>query len=150
MKLFFKPLNQQGFTIVEIVTACVVFPMIVASIYTAFRAVSADYAQAKQFNEMYAVLSACPEIDRALDYDIVTGTNNCYPNNTFYGEGGGSAVYTYTPTLTVTPTSSLSASDPLQVVPDSKVIDITVNHLNSSAPPLELRMLITRNGIGQQ
>lgn len=150
MKLHREPSDQQGFTIVEIVTACVVFPMIVVSIYTAFRAVSSDYAQAKQFNEMYAVLSACPEIDRALDYDIVTGTNNCYPNNTFYGEGGGSAVYTYTPTLTVTPTSSLSASDPLQVIPDSKVIDIKVNHLNSSAPPLELRMLITRNGIGQQ
>jgi hypothetical protein len=34
-------------------------------------------------------------------------------------------------------------------VPDSKVIDINVHRLNSTAPPLELRMLITRNGIGQ-
>ncbi len=150
MKLFSKPLNQQGFTIVEIATACVVFPIIVIAMYSAFHSVSVDYTQARQFNDMYAVLSACPEIDRALDYDIVNGTNNCYPNNTFYGENGGSAVYTYTPTLTVTPTSSLPNADPLQGVPDSKVIDIKVSNLNTSAPPMELRMLITRNGIGQQ
>jgi type II secretory pathway pseudopilin PulG len=141
--------NQQGFTLVEIVTACVVFPLVVVSMYTAFRAISTVYTRAKQFNEIYAVLSACPEIDRALDYDIVSGTNNCYPNNTFYGEGGGGAVFTYTPVLTVTPTSTLSGTDPLRSVPDSKVIDINVQRINSSAPPLELRMLITRNGIGQ-
>jgi hypothetical protein len=141
--------NTKGFTIVEIVTACVVFPLIVASVYAAFQAVSTTYSRARQFNDMYAVLSACPEIDRALDYDIVTGANNCYPNNTFYGENGGGAVFTYTPDLTVSQTSSLPAADPLQPVPDSKVIDIKVSRLNSSAPALELRMLITRNGIGQ-
>lgn len=134
---------------VEIVTACIVFPIIVVSVYSAFRAVSVDYAQSRQYNDMYAVLSACPEIDRALDYDIVTGTNNCYPNNTFYGENGGTAQYNYTPSLTVTQTSLLPSGDPLQAVPDSKVIDISVSRLNSSAPALELRMLITRNGIGQ-
>lgn len=145
-----KKINIAGFTMVEIMICCVVFPMIVVSIYTAFRSVSNEYTQARQFNEMYAVLSACPEIDRALDYDIVTGTNNCFPNNTFYGEDGGTAVFTYSPVLTVTPTGSLPNTDPLQSVPDSKVVDINVSHLNSSAPPLELRMLITRNGIGQQ
>jgi hypothetical protein len=149
MKLFRLKNNQKGITIVEIATACVIFPLIVVSVYSAFRALSLDYARARQFNDMYAVLSACPEIDRALDYDIVTGTNNCYPNNTFYGENSGTAVYSYSPTLTVTPTSSLPGTDPLQGVPDSKVIDITVSRPNSSAPSLELRMLITRNGIGQ-
>lgn len=144
-----KKTNSFGFTMVEILTACIVFPMIVVSVYTAFRAVSMTYAQARQFNDMYAVLSACPEIDRALDYDIVTGTNNCYPNNTFYGENGGSAVYTYSPNLTVTQTSALPNSDPVQLVPDSKIIDITVTRIGSSSPALELRMLITRNGIGQ-
>lgn len=134
---------------VEIATACVVFPMIVVSVYSAFRALGTDYARARQFNDIYAVLSACPEIDRALDYDIVTGANNCYPNNTFYGENGGTAVYQYTPNLTVTPTGSLPSTDPLQGVPDSKVIDINVSRPGSSAPALELRMLITRNGIGQ-
>jgi hypothetical protein len=105
MKLPLKTKNQQkGFTIVEIATACVIFPIIVVSVYTAFKAVLGDYARARQFNDMYAVLSACPEIDRALDYDIVTGSNNCYPNNTFYGENGGAAVYSYSPSLTVTPT----------------------------------------------
>lgn len=150
MKLFRRPRDNRGFTMIEIVTACVIFPIIVVSTYSAFEAIKTDYAQARQFNEMYAVLSACPEIDRALDYDIVTGANNCYPNNTFYGEGGGSAVFTYTPALTVTPTSSLPNSDPLQTVPDSKVIDISVSRVNSVAPPMELRMLITRNGIGQE
>jgi hypothetical protein len=150
MKLFRRNKNQQGFTIVEIATACVIFPMVVVFTYSAFRALSVDYASARQFNDMYAVLSACPEIDRALDYDIVTGTNNCYPNNTFYGENNGTAVYTYTPNLSVTQTGSLPSTDPLQSVPDSKVIDITVNRPGSSAPSMELRMLITRNGIGQQ
>jgi hypothetical protein len=84
-----------------------------------------------------------------LDYDIVTGANNCYPNNTFYGENGGSAQFTYTPNLTVTATSSLPNTDPLQGVPDSKVIDINVRRVNSTAQPMQLRMLITRNGIGQ-
>jgi hypothetical protein len=149
MKLFRLKNNQKGFTIVEIATACVIFPMVVVSTYSAFRAVSTDYARARQYNDIYAVLSACPEIDRALDYDIVTGANNCYPNNTFYGENSGTAVYNYTPNLTVTPTSSLPGTDPLQAVPDSKVIDITVSRPNSSAPSMELRMLITRNGIGQ-
>jgi hypothetical protein len=144
-----KSKDQYGFTMVEVMTACVIFPLIVVSIYSAFQAISTDYSQGRQFNDIYAVLSACPEIDRALDYDILTGTNNCYPNNTFYGENGGSAVFTYTPTLTVTPTGSLPNTDPLQAVPDSKIIDITVSRINSSAPPLELRMLITRNGIGQ-
>jgi hypothetical protein len=149
MKLIKTKKNNHGFTMVEVLTACIVFPMIVVSVYSAFRAVSTEYAHARQFNEMYAVLSACPEIDRALDYDIVNGTNNCFPNNVFGGENGGLAQYTYTPSLTVTPTASLPGTDPLQAIPDSKVIDINVNHLNSSAPALELRMLITRNGIGQ-
>lgn len=149
MKLNKKSTGQNGFTIVEILTACVVFPMIVVAMYNASRTISNSYSYSRQLNEMYAVLSACPEIDRALDYEIVNGTNNCYPNNTFYGEGG-SAVFTYTPTLTVTSTNSLSVSDPLRAVPDSKVIDIDVGFLNSSGPKLELKMLITRNGIGQQ
>jgi len=144
-----KKLNHKGFTMVEVMTACVVFPLIVVSIYAAFRAIDTDYSRARQYNDIYAVLSACPEIDRALDYDILTGANNCYPNNTFYGENGGTAVFTYTPTLTVTPTGSLPNTDPLQGVPDSKVIDITVARPNSNAQSLELRMLITRNGIGQ-
>jgi hypothetical protein len=151
MKLPLKTKNQQkGFTIVEIATACVIFPIIVVSVYTAFKAVLGDYARARQFNDMYAVLSACPEIDRSLDYDIVTGSNNCYPNNTFYGENGGAAVYSYSPSLTVTPTSILSGTDPLQPIPDSKVIDINVTRPGSTGAPMELRMLITRNGIGQQ
>src|ERR1043166_6417018 len=98
---------------------------------------------------MYAVLSACPEIDRALEYDSVSSSNNCYPNNSFYAEGGSGTIITYSPTLTVTYTPSLPSGDPLQAVPDSKVIDIAVGFQKSAAPPLELRMLITRNGIGQ-
>lgn len=149
MKLFLKNKKPTGFTVIEIAVACAVFPLVVISTYAVFRAISTDYTRARQYNDIYAILSACPEIDRALDYDIVTGANNCYPNNTFYGENNGVAIYNYTPSLTVTQTSSLPNTDPLQAVPDSKVIDIQVSRINSSAPAMELRMLITRNGIGQ-
>lgn len=141
--------NQAGFTIVEILLACMVFPIIIYGLSQGYDAVRNAYTLSKQYNEMYAVLSACPEIDRALEYDSVTSSTNCYPNNTFQAEGGGSAVITYSPNLTVTSTSSLDASDPLQPIPDSKVIDIKVGYQHSPAPPLELRMLITRNGVGQ-
>lgn len=140
---------QTGFTIVEIIVACFVFPIIVYAIAQGYDAVRSSYAVSRQLNEMYAVLSACPEIDRALEYDSVTNSTNCFPNNTFQAEGGSSTILTYHPNLTVTNTSSLAGTDPLQSVPDSKVIDISVGYLSGSAPPLELRMLITRNGIGQ-
>jgi hypothetical protein len=54
--------------------------------------------------------------------------------------------------LSVTDTASLSSSDPLKAIPDSKVVNISVSFPapNASRPALQLRMLITRNGIGQQ
>lgn len=143
------PKQQSGFTIVELVLACVIFPIIVFGIVNAYNAVASIYKTSKQFNEMYAVLSACPEIDRALEYSTLSGTTNCFPNNTFQAEGGSGITITYSPTVTVSDTSSLSAGDPLRTVPDSKVIKISVPFLNSNDPPLQLRMLITRNGIGQ-
>jgi hypothetical protein len=98
------------------------------------------------------VLSACPELDRALEFNSLSSTNNCYPNNSFPAENGGNATISYTPTLSVTNTSSLAASDPLSTIPDSKVVSISVRFPapNSSRPAVQLRMLITRNGIGQQ
>ena len=149
MKLLKKPENQIGFSLVEVVLACAIFPMIVVGLSQGYDTIRRSYTVSKELNEMYAVLSACPEIDRALEYDSITSSNNCYPNNSFYAEGGSGNVITYSPALTVTGTPSLPGSDPLQAVPDSKVIDISVGYQKSSAPPLELRMLITRNGIGQ-
>ena len=141
---------QSGFSIVEILLACFIFPILVVGITQSFDAVRRSYTLSKQMNEMYAVLSACPEIDRALEYNSISNTTNCFPNNTFQAEGGGGNTITYTPTLTVTNTSALPSGDPLQTVPDSKVINITVGYpKNPAAPPLQLRMLITRNGIGQ-
>src|SRR5919202_353743 len=139
--------HQAGFTIVEIILACFVFPVIVYGLSQGYMAIRSSYTLSRQLNEMYAVLSACPEIDRALEYDSVTSSNNCYPNNSFYAEGGSGNIITYTPTLNVTGTSTLPSGDPLQAIPDSKVIDISVGYQKSTAPPLELRMLITRNGI---
>jgi len=141
--------SQKGFSLVEVVLACVIFPLIVAALSYGYDAIRKAYTVSRQLNEMYAVLSACPEIDRALEYDSVTSSSNCYPNNSFKAEGGSGNIITYSPNLTVTNTSSLPASDALQAVPDSKVIDISVGFQQSAAPPLELRMLITRNGIGQ-
>lgn len=149
MKYRLRRLEQAGFTSVELILACVIFPIIVIGISNAFDAVRKSYTTAKQLNEMYAVLSACPEIDRALEFNSITSTTNCFPNNTFSAEGGSGKTITYTPTLTVTSTSDLASSDPLKSVPDSKIINISVGYPKSSAPPLQLRMLITRNGIGQ-
>ncbi|HSX17844.1 MAG TPA: hypothetical protein VLE51_00605 [Candidatus Saccharimonadales bacterium] len=142
--------TQKGFSLVEVVLACAIFPLVIVGLTQGFNTVKTSYTISRELNEMYAVLSACPEIDRALEYDSVTSSNNCYPNNSFYAEGGSGNLITYSPSLTVTSTSSLSPSDPLQTIPDSKVIDISVGYQKISAPPLELRMLITRSGIGQQ
>lgn len=133
----------------EVVVACIIFPIIVISFTSGYSSIRHAYTISKQLNEIYAVLSACPEIDRALEYDSVSSSSNCYPNNSFKAEGGSGNIITYTPTLTVTNTSSLSPSDPLQAIPDSKVIDISTPYQQNTGQPLELRMLITRNGIGQ-
>jgi len=98
------------------------------------------------------VLSACPELDRALEFNSLSSGNSCYPNNTFQVEDTtASKSVAYTPTLTVTDTSGLPGSDPLQAIPDSKVVDIQVGFPapNTAIAPLKLRILITRNGIGQ-
>lgn len=119
-------------------------------IANAFNNVSQTYTLTRQLNEMYAVLSSCPEIDRALQYDSISGTTNCFPNNVFKGEGTGGATITYSPNLDVTPTSSLPNTDPLYNIPDSKVVDISVANPNSNSDPWEIRLLVARNGIGQQ
>jgi hypothetical protein len=144
--------NNAGFTIVELILACVIFPMIVISVANVYNSVRSSYGTARQLNEMYAVLSACPELDRALEFNSLSATSNCAPNNTFQVENTTAAKsITYTPSIAVTDTASLPATDPLKSVPDSKVVDISVGFLppNSNAPPLQLRILITRNGIGQ-
>jgi len=149
MKILSSKKDQGGFSLVEVVLACVIFPIIVIGMTNSFDALRHTYTISKQLNEIYAVLSACPEIDRALEYDSISGSSNCFPNNTFKAEGGSGNTITYTPSLTVTNTSALPSSDPLQAVPDSKVIDISVNYQQNTGKPLELRMLITRNGVGQ-
>ncbi len=148
MKLF-SIKGEHGFTIFEVLLACIMFPLLVISISGAYDSIRRSYTVSKEFNEMYAVLSACPEIDRALQYDSISSNTNCYPNNSFKAEGGGSNIITYTPTLTVTNTSALPNTDPLKSIPDSKIVNISTKFQKSTAPELELRMLITRNGIGQ-
>lgn len=140
---------ENGFTIVELMLACVIFPLVVVGFTNASDGIQHTYSIARQYNEMYAVLSACPEIDRALEYASLSSSTNCFPNNTFAAEGGTGGTITYNPTVTVTDTTGLTSSDPLKTVPDSKVIYITVPFLHDNVPNLQLRMLITRNGIGQ-
>lgn len=142
--------SASGYTIVEMVLACAIFPIIVIGLSQGFDAIRRSYTVSKQLNEMYAVLSACPEIDRALEYNSISGTTNCFPNNIFQAEGAGGGTITYIPTLTVTDTSALPAGDQLKTVPDSKVIRIDVGFPKNPSSKLELRMLITRGGIGQQ
>lgn len=142
--------DKRGFSIVELVLACAIFPLIVVGLANASDAARKLYMISRQYNEIYTVLSACPEIDRSLDFSSISGSTNCFPNNTFTAEGGGSRTITYIPTLTVTDTTGLSAGDPLKTIPDSKVVNILVSFPNSpSIPQLQIKMLVTRNGIGQ-
>jgi len=136
--------RQAGFSIVEILVASIIFPIIILGLTGATNAVRQQYAIARQLSEIYTVLSACPEIDRALDYNAISSTTNCYPNNSFPAEDGSTATVTYTPTLSVTPSTSLASTDPFYNLTDSKVLDITVGWQRpyTSYPNLELRMLI--------
>ncbi|HSX24017.1 MAG TPA: hypothetical protein VLE74_02865, partial [Candidatus Saccharimonadales bacterium] len=88
-------MNESGFTAVEILLAAIIFPLIVVGLSNSFDAVSKTYTTAKQLNEIYAVLSTCPELDRALDYTNLTNSSNCFPNNTFVAEGASGVTYTY-------------------------------------------------------
>ncbi len=145
-------LNNQGFSLIELLIACVVLPLVVAGASNAYNSIRLSYTIARQLNEMYAVLSACPELDRAHEFGSLSSSTNCYPNNSFPAEDGSPGTITYAPILTVTDTPSLPGSDPLQSIPDSKVVSISVKYPapNASKPVVQLRMLITRNGIGQQ
>jgi len=144
-------MGQGGFTAIEVMIAIVVLGIIVIGLVNAYIAMRQSYTTARQLNEIYTVLSACPEVDRALEFNSLSSTNNCYPNNSFPAEDGGTGTITYSPVLTVTNTGSLPPADQLNTIPDSKVVNISVGFPapNASAPALQLRMLITRNGIGQ-
>ncbi len=144
-------MGDHGFSMVELLAAIIIVPFMVVGISTAYNAVRNTYTYSRQLNEIYAVLSACPELDRALEFTSLTNSNNCYPNNSFAVEHGGTGTINYSPSLQVSDTASLSATDPLQSIPDSKIVDISVGFpSNPNRNPLKLRMLITRNGIGQQ
>lgn len=143
-------LRERGFTLVEIILAAVIFPIIVTGIINAYQAVNKAYRISRQLNEIYTVLSACPELDRALDYTVLASGTNCYPNNSFKNEGNSGLITTYNPTLTVTDTTGLPNTDALYPIPDSKVVDVGVNYvMDAAGTPLKLRLLITRGGVGQ-
>lgn len=143
--------NQAGFSLIEILIAAAIFPIIVYGLYNAHLAINRSYSIARQYNEIYAVLSACPELDRALEFNSITQDNNCFPNNVFQIEGGSEGVITYNPNLSILETSELNPLDPLSDIPETKVIAIDVNLQNAeNAPPVELRLLVSRNGLGQQ
>ena len=151
-RICLQPTRQDGFSIVEILVAAIILPIIALGLTGATNAIRQQYYIARQLNEIYTVLSACPEIDRALDYNAINSSSNCYPNNSFPAEDGSSNTITYTPVLSVTPSTALSSTDPFYNLTDSKVLDISVGWQPpyTSYPSLELRMLIARNGIGQQ
>jgi|AntRauTorckE6833_2_1112554.scaffolds.fasta_scaffold00046_40 prepilin-type N-terminal cleavage/methylation domain-containing protein len=145
-----QKLDQSGFSIMEIIVASVIFPIIVFGLYNATQAVNRSYSIARQYNEIYAVLSACPELDRALEFNSITEDNNCFPNNVFEVEGGSSGTITYEPNVAIQQTEELGATEELSDIDDAKIISINVAIPNTSAPPVELRLLVARNGLGQQ
>lgn len=145
-----KNKQSYGFTVVEILVSIVIFGMLSIALVQSYISSETLYSRSKQLYEIYTVLSACPEIDRALQYDQVSGGINCFPNNTFAVEGGGIGMISYSPTLTVTETANLPVGDALRNVPNSKVINVVVNYPNNPAmSPWKIRLLISRNGIAQ-
>jgi hypothetical protein len=137
---------------VEVLVGIVIFGILVSGLMGAYTSIKHSYTTARQLNEMYTVLSACPEVDRALEFNSLSDSTNCYPNNTFKIENNVSAQsISYSPTIDVTETASLASGDPLKTIPDSKVVEITLpfQKPNENYTPLKLRLLITRNGIGQ-
>jgi prepilin-type N-terminal cleavage/methylation domain-containing protein len=140
---------QKGFTVAEVLISIVVFSIMAIAMAQGFTAVDNVYTRTRQLYEIYTVLSACPEIDRALQYEQVTGSVQCFPNNTFVKEGGHSGNLTYSPTLTVTNTADLPNGDALKSIPNAKVVEVKVDYLSPINKPWDIRLLISRNGIGQ-
>lgn len=143
-----KKTPDNGFSIVEIIVGIVVLGIIIGGVAVAFDWLFKDYARSRELNEIYAALSGCPEIDRAMQYESIISTN-CSPNDTFDAETqSGNNDITYTTSSSPVLTSALAASDPTYDIPDSKVVDVTVTP--KSSKPWKIRLLISRNGIGQQ
>jgi type II secretory pathway pseudopilin PulG len=143
-----KQTQQSGFTIVEIIIGIALLGMMIGGIAMAFDWLFKDYARSRELNEIYAALSGCPEIDRAMQYESITSTN-CSPNDTFDAETAGSSnEITYVTSSAPVLTSSLATDDPAYNIPDSKVVDVTVTPKTGN--PWKIRLLIARNGIGQQ
>jgi prepilin-type N-terminal cleavage/methylation domain-containing protein len=143
-----KKTANAGFSIVEIIIAIALLGIVFIGVATAFDWLFKDYARSRELNEIYAALSGCPEIDRAMQYESIISTN-CSPNDTFDAEtAGGNNDITYVTSSAPVLTSALATTDPAYNIPDSKVVDVTVTQKN--ARQWKIRLLISRNGIGQQ
>jgi hypothetical protein len=140
--------KSSGFSIVEIIIGIALLGIVIGGVSLAFDWLFKDYARTRELNEIYAALSGCPEIDRAMQYESITSTN-CSPNDTFDAEtAGGNNDITYITNSAPVLTSALSPTDPAYGIPDSKVVDVSV--APKSGHPWKIRLLISRNGIGQQ
>src|SRR5690349_21030074 len=98
--------SQRGVTVVEFAIASVVFGIVVIGLTNGYTSMRQAYALAREMDEMYIVLSACPEVDRALEFTSLTNSSNCYPNNSFPAEDGGTGTITFSPTISVTDTTT--------------------------------------------
>lgn len=143
-----KKTPESGFSIVEIIIGIVMLGVIIVGVAQAFDWLFKDYARTRELNEIYAALSGCPEIDRAMQFESITSTN-CSPNDTFNAEtASGNNTISYATTSSPVLTSALATNDPAYNIPDSKVVDVTVTP--KVGKPWKIRLLISRNGIGQQ
>lgn len=143
-----KKTADNGFSIVEIIIGIFLIGAIIGGVATAFNWLYKDYARSRELNEIYAALSGCPEIDRAMQYESIISTN-CSPNDTFDAEQAtGNNDITYITNSTPKLTSALPTTDPVYNLPDSKVVDVTVSP--KVGQDWKIRLLISRNGIGQQ
>lgn len=143
-----KKTSETGFSIVEVIVGIVLLGIVIGGIALAFDWLFKDYARSRELNEIYAALSGCPEIDRAMQFESITSTN-CSPNDMFDAETAtGNNDITYVTSSAPVLTSALATDDPAYNIPDSKVVDVTVTP--KTGKTWKVRLLISRNGIGQQ
>lgn len=140
--------NQKGFTIVELLVGILVFGVVAVAAWQTAVVLRSNYAQTRQLNDITTAMLTFPELNRGLRYESITNEQYVADIN-LRAEGAGGGIINYKPTVTVRDSSQVPETS---TIPDSKVVDVEIPYRTSSGTtqPHRLRLLIARNGIGQQ
>lgn len=143
-----KNMSEDGFTIAEVVVGIIVFSIVAVACWQTIVIMRRNYAQTRQMNDVAAAMLTFPELNRGLRYESINNATFT-PDIPIRSEGQSGSSITYKPTVTIQDSSSVSETS---TVPNSKVIDVSIPYrgMGGNVQPIKLRLLIARNGIGQQ